>query len=356
MSFTGAKDEIILTMVSIQNQGAFVSLVSLRYSLSLHKPGQHQGGIDVSARLLITVEPMRKISPPSLRRATQYALTARSSASAPLPLLPLPTFFSPCRSLAHIQSRGDALPEVWFTSSGPPRCTFEGNGHEPQRKASDERTLKLGKTLRTLQSLLPSLLASPLPPEILSPHISLHLFPSTHPHLPTVSGRVAYHAALWTAPMAWGRVPIVGNVKLIILSERVVKNGHSASPTPEKLLVRWKTCGKTRGKGMGALYRGIGASEQVDKITEWLGGDARDDEEFCGLFIFEFDDEGRIVTHTIEHAEEGGSWDRASRVVTVTDWLLGSGWRRKGKEVEGLAWECVDGTQGQRTRAQGGRD
>lgn len=155
--------------------------------------------------------------------------------------------------------------------------------------------------------------------------------------------------------MAWGRVPIVGNVKLIILSERVVKNGPSSSPTPEKLIVRWKTCGKTRGKGMGALYRGIGASEQVDKITEWLGGDARDDEEFCGLFIFEFDEEGRILTHTIEHAEEGGSWDRASRVISVTDWLLGRGWRRKGKEVEGLAWQCMDGSQRQRTRAQGGR-
>lgn len=74
---------------------------------------------------------------------------------------------------------------------------------------------------------------------------------------------------------------------------------------------------------MGALYRGIGASEQVDKITEWLGGDARDDEEFCGKFIFEFDEEGRIITHTIEHAEESGDWERTSRVVTVTDWLLG---------------------------------
>ena len=97
---------------------------------------------------------------------------------------------------------------------------------------------------------------------------------------------------------------------------------------------------------MGALYRGIGASEQVDKITEWLGGDVRDDEEFCGLFIFEFDEEGRIVTHTIEHAEEGGSWDRASRVVSVTDWLLGRAkWKKeKEKEVQGLAWEyCQSG-------------
>ena len=90
---------------------------------------------------------------------------------------------------------------------------------------------------------------------------------------------------------------------------------------------------------MGALYRGIGASEQVDKITEWLGGDARDDEEFCGLFIFEFDQEGRVITHTIEHAEESGHWDRTSRVVSVTDWLLG---RMNGKKrAPELAWSCV---------------
>ncbi len=150
--------------------------------------------------------------------------------------------------------------------------------------------------------------------------------------------------------MAWGRVPIVGNVKLIILSERVVKNGpYSYSGegrvNSERLIVRWKTCGKTKGKGMGALYRGIGASEQVDKITEWLGGDARDDEEFCGLFIFEFDEEGRILTHTIEHAEEGGSWDRASKVVSVTDWLLGKTKWKSGKDIPGLALEFHENEQ-----------
>lgn len=153
--------------------------------------------------------------------------------------------------------------------------------------------------------------------------------------------------------MAWGRVPIVGNVKLVILSERMAKNGSTsatyADKSNERLIVRWKTCGKTQGKGMGALYRGIGASEQVDKITEWLGGDARDDEEFCGIFIFEFDDEGRILTHTIEHGEESGSWERASRVVSVTDWLLGRARGRKDVGVEGLVLGFCEGGR-RRTR------
>lgn len=47
--------------------------------------------------------------------------------------------------------------------------------------------------------------------------------------------------------------------------------------------------------------------------------------EFTGLFIFEFDEEGRIVSHTIEHVQEGGSWEKGvgARVVGLTDWLLG---------------------------------
>ncbi|MCJ1450296.1 hypothetical protein MMC28_000626 [Mycoblastus sanguinarius] len=302
---------------------------------------------------------MRKTLLSSLVRANSHALKPGRTASAhALPDLRT-TFFSPCRSLAQVQSNREFFPEIWFTSSSPPLRAPEECGTRPENAPPDERTLKLGKTLRILQSRLPTLLASPLPPEILSPHITLHLFPSTHPHLPTVSGRVGYHAALWTAPMAWGRVPIVGNVKLIVLSERVVKNGpsystanHSSSHiSNERLIVRWKTSGKTKGKGMGALYRGIGASEQVDKITEWLGGDARDDEEFCGLFIFEFDEEGRIITHTIEHAEESGLWDRTSRVVSVTDWLLG---RMNGKKkVPELAWSCVGGDDEGRRRFQG---
>jgi hypothetical protein len=156
--------------------------------------------------------------------------------------------------------------------------------------------------------------------------------------------------------MAWGRVPIVGNVRLTILSERIVKNGPTSYTTSssddtnhsERLIVRWKTCGKTKGKGMGAFYKGIGASEQVDKITEWLGGDARDDEEFCGLFIFEFDAEGRIVSHIIEHVEEGRDWEKTSRVVSVTDWLLGRMGGRRGEG--GFALSLADGGGGEQGR------
>ncbi|KAI9795495.1 MAG: hypothetical protein M1825_001457 [Sarcosagium campestre] len=230
------------------------------------------------------------------------------------------------KALANVQDGFGGLPEVWFTSSSPRYPPLGPVGDEG--KNVDERTLKLGKTIRILQSRLPTLLNSPLPQEILSPQITLHLFPSTHPHLPRVSGRVAYLAALWTAPVAWGRVPIVGNVRLRILSERMVKSGrpHSSSASAyrsERLVVRWRTQGKSPGKGAAALRRGTGGvSEQVEKITEVLRGDATDDEEFTGLFIFEFDEEGRIVTHTIEHAEEGGSWEK-TKFVTVTDWLLG---------------------------------
>ncbi|KAI5210415.1 hypothetical protein E4T39_00349 [Aureobasidium subglaciale] len=227
--------------------------------------------------------------------------------------------------------------DVWFSSSAPNLLT--NTSPEGHHKPPDERTLKLGKTVRILHERLPTLLVSPLPQEILSPQISLHLFPSTHPHLPTVSGRIAYLAALWTAPVAWGRVPVVGNVKLTVISERMVRHGgnnSSSSLRDEKLIVKWKTCGKARNKDSPAVYRGIGANEQVERITNVLGGRSKENEEFCGLFIFEFDDQGRIVKHTIEHADEGSGSERTNRVVSVTDWLLGK--LKPEEHVPSLAW------------------
>ncbi|KFX91400.1 hypothetical protein O988_07765, partial [Pseudogymnoascus sp. VKM F-3808] len=125
-----------------------------------------------------------------------------------------------------------------------------------------------------------------------------HLFPSTHPHLPAVHGRVAYIAAVWTSPIAWGRVPIIGNVRLEILSERMVKSPGPSGFDPtsvaprEQLVVRWRTIGKKLG----------GAGDKGPVAT-------REEDEFTGLFIFQFDEEGRIVKHVIEHVQEGGNWE-----------------------------------------------
>ncbi|QIW96701.1 hypothetical protein AMS68_002219 [Peltaster fructicola] len=192
-----------------------------------------------------------------------------------------------------------------------------------------------GVAVRELHERLPTLLQTPLPSDILSPQITLHLFPSTHPHLPTVSGRIAYAAALWTAPVAWGRVPLVGNVKLTILSERMVKSGCRSNSGEEKLIVKWKT----RGKGghrdtSGGVYRDklIGSSDPEDRIRKFLRSSIKDvpeqqdqltDEDFCGIFIFDFDENGRIQKHVIEHTEHGGYEDKTNKFVNVTDWLLG---------------------------------
>jgi hypothetical protein len=189
--------------------------------------------------------------------------------------------------------------------------------------------------IRVLHESLPTLLVSPLPQDILSPHISLHLFPSTHPHLPTVSGKIAYTAALWTAPVAWGRVPVVGNVKLKILSERMVKNGGActaAHPQNEKLIVKWETCGKSEKKEHGQV------SDVVEKITSIVAGSRRSNHEFTGLFLFEFDEEGRIINHTIEHTDEGRHWEKTAKVISVTDWLLGRAWGRREEASPSLAF------------------
>ncbi|KAF1937243.1 hypothetical protein EJ02DRAFT_458886 [Clathrospora elynae] len=216
------------------------------------------------------------------------------------------------RSITDVRSRPASVSRKWFTSSSP--CSHpEPDEREKQRL--NERNLKLGNTIRILHDRLPTLLISPLPQDILSPHISLHLFPSTHPHLPTVSGKLAYTAALWTAPVAWGRVPVLGDVKLQIVSERMVKNDGTSTGSPvhnEKLIVRWQTCDNSEKKENG--------------------------QEFTGLFKFEFDDEGRILNHIIEHTEEGQHWDGTAKVISVTDWLLGRAWGRREEARPSLAF------------------
>ncbi len=125
---------------------------------------------------------------------------------------------------------------------------------------------------------------------------------------------------------------MVGNVKIHILSERMIRNGSSSdfnsSYRREKLIVKWKTSGK----------RHNGTNSGASTAQAASGGHDEDDKEFCGLFIFEFDEEGRIVTHTIEHVEEGGNWERkTARVISVTDWLLGRAWGKKEDDIPGLA-------------------
>ncbi|KAK4241401.1 hypothetical protein C8A03DRAFT_12347 [Achaetomium macrosporum] len=229
------------------------------------------------------------------------------------------------------------LPIVWFTAH-PPLLS-----PDPSNKPPDPRKVKLGKTLRILQERLPTLLQSPLPQEVLSPHITLHLFPSTHPHLPTVTGRVAYIAALWSSPIAWNRVPLVGNVRLDILSERMVD--HPIYPTlpggrrpegacSEQLIVRWRTVGGGGSRIVKGLLsfvgngnvRGPDADGTEVKAPVGMAQPAgTSNKEFTGLFIFDFDGEGRVLSHTIEHVQEGGQWEKGvgAKVVGLTDWLLG---------------------------------
>ncbi|TQN72556.1 hypothetical protein CSHISOI_02924 [Colletotrichum shisoi] len=221
----------------------------------------------------------------------------------------------------------------------PSNATLSSStGESPGKKPGDEDKANLGKTLRILQDHLPTVLQSPLPQEILAPNISLHLFPTTHPHLPTVSGRVAYTAALWTSPIAWNRLPLVGNVRLSIISERVTKQPLHFAPlhpgaVPEQLVVRWCAPGKKNGGAGHASGSGSGSGSALSPSTEsGLRTAEGGDNAFTGLFVFQFDAEGRILSHTIETVQEGGDWEKGvgAKVVGLTDWLLG-GMRRQGE-------------------------
>ncbi|KAI1780474.1 hypothetical protein F4818DRAFT_395826 [Hypoxylon cercidicola] len=257
-------------------------------------------------------------------KATLRILPSVAAASTPTICSATPTLQQPHTTLVNISSHQN-LPPIWFNSSFP-RFDLPSSGNN-QQGPEDERKVKLGKTLRILQERLPSLLESPLPQEILSPHISLHLFPSTHPYLPTVSGRVAYIAALWTSPLAWNRVPIIGNVKLEILSERMVSQPSYSSPKRseaygEQLIVKWRTAdSKSKCPEPTVTEEGEQKLDATLRGTQSIG----EKKAFTGLFIFEFDKEGRIISHTIERVDEQGDWEKGvgARVVGLTDWLLG---------------------------------
>ncbi|OLN92191.1 hypothetical protein CCHL11_01601 [Colletotrichum chlorophyti] len=262
-----------------------------------------------------SVAPMIASPSPSPTVATAAAAV---TATATTSRAHLPPFV-----LARERPREAEVPNRYFN---PSNTAFSDTGSNPGKKPGDENKANLGKTLRILQEHLPKILQSPLPQEILAPNISLHLFPTTHPHLPTVSGRVAYTAALWTSPIAWNRLPLVGNVRLSIISERVTKQPLPFAPLragalPEQLVVRW-CAGNKKGAAVGSSAGPAAADDAAD---------VDQDRAFTGLFVFQFDAEGRILSHTIETVQEGGDWEKGvgAKVVGLTDWLLG-GMRRGG--------------------------
>ncbi|KHN99226.1 uncharacterized protein MAM_02924 [Metarhizium album ARSEF 1941] len=263
----------------------------------------------------------RSAGSPSTLRALTSLTTSASSPLARLTTVNLPPAppslgSNPENLLQTPPVAPQPLPQTHFGTTTP-KLVRDPQGEE----APDPNKAKLGRTLRILQERLPTLLQSPLPQEILAPNINLQLFPTTHPHLPTVSGKVAYNAALWTSPIAWNRVPIIGNVKLEILAERMTSEPLTFLPRrpgaiPEQLVVRW--CEKRRSNGETPEPGGIARSL-------WRGRGVDPNKAFTGLFIFDFDAEGRVLTHTIEQAQEGGNWERGmgAKFVGLTDWLLG---------------------------------
>lgn len=182
--------------------------------------------------------------------------------------------------------------------------------------------------------------------------------------------------------MAWSSVPLVGNVKLQIESERIVRAGMvdpdrtGGGGGDERLVVRWKTEPRGDSQSDGTLASAAsgegrhlsGAPSNHSSLSKvginrglsvLLGGEApifklSKEEQFTGLFIFAFDEEGRIATHTIEHADNANGWDRTAKFVTLTDWLIG---KARGSLVPtpGLAMQGYPGFDLQRSQGRASR-
>lgn len=116
-------------------------------------------------------------------------------------------------------------------------------------------------------------------------------------------------------------MPIIGDVRLEILSERMVHEpGKRVGAGAEQLVVRWRTTG-SRISWRLPLFQHAGED-----------GAAVAKKGFTGLFIFEFDGEGRVLSHTIETVQNNGDWENSvgAKFVGLTDWLFGG--MRGGRE------------------------
>lgn len=108
----------------------------------------------------------------------------------------------------------------------------------------------------------------------------------------------------------------------------------------EQLVVKWRTASSSSEPDGNAK---LSLTEQGERnLDAHLRGSQAVGEKkalgekkaFTGLFIFEFDKDGRIISHTIEHVDQHGDWEKGvgARMVGLTDWLLGG---IKGRSEEG---------------------
>lgn len=121
--------------------------------------------------------------------------------------------------------------------------------------------------------------------------------------------------------MAWGRLP-GSSTELEVISERMLPD--------ERLKIRWRA---------GSGFRSGSTLAETHKNHINKNGK---DKSFQGIFIFEFDDQGKVKRHVIENVEEDDS--HVGGVITVTEWLIRAA---KGKKLggddaggKGLAWQC----------------
>ncbi|KAK5629310.1 hypothetical protein RRF57_005025 [Xylaria bambusicola] len=110
----------------------------------------------------------------------------------------------------------------------------------------------------------------------------------------------------------------------------------------EQLVVKWRTASSSSDTDSGDSK--LSLTEQGEqRLDPHLRGSqtASEKKAFTGLFIFEFDKDGRIISHTIEHVDEHGEWEKGvgARVVGLTDWLLG-GIKGRGANGGGLPALC----------------
>lgn len=101
---------------------------------------------------------------------------------------------------------------------------------------------------------------TPFPRAILAADITLRLFPTTHPGIPTIRGGVLGYlaAARMLQMVVAGMIVDTRNARIRVLSERLIKdeansgtdsNGKSTIGVPSRYILKWCTCEASESSG-----------------------------------------------------------------------------------------------------------
>lgn len=169
------------------------------------------------------------------------------------------------------------------------------DGSDPQ-EPQDGGLADIGKTIDMLRDFLPSFAHQQIPSEILSPDISLSLFPTTL-NLPVIHGSTAFHAMHKTLQLL---LPILFVRDFEILTERSEYHGTDDSSVRATYMVKWQLISRLPLSDSSSSSRND--REDDGQSAGGLDNDREQVSSLAGWIYFDIGDSGKIVKVTIDRS------------------------------------------------------